>query len=328
MSKSVEARLKETEAAKVALETEVTKLASENDTYTNRMKEMEDSITKAMKRMAEMEEKMEGYAKMKATLDEKMIETAATLTEVLEEKKEETTPVAENVIEGVNPNVVTGQPKEDEKSTSKEDEKSAKSGEMPQFIKDKIEESKEDAKEAEEDEDAEAEDTAKATKKGKKAKKAEDVTPSKEIADGVIEALVNEKVGDLASKFAMANSKFNELDAEIVKAKETLALEAKVKEAAMATISGLSAKYEALLAKITGIESSSKTVEEKVAQTVANLGVEPVASEALPTESSVKEKSAEEILAEFDSIEDVREKRAFYKKHESTIQTAAFPKKR
>jgi len=334
MSKSVEAKLKETEAAKVALEAEVTKLAGENDTYTNRMKEMEDNISQAMKRMAEMEQKMEEYAKMKATLDEKMIETEANLQEVIEKKQEEAAPVAGNTIEGVNPTVVTGQPKEDEKSAKK-----GKKAELPEFIKEKIEDAKDDEEDDEED--------AKATKKGKKAKKAEEAVEevvaeeapakvaevaapapvAKEIAKDVVEALINEKVGDFASKFAMAQSKFNELDAELVKAKDTLAFEAKVKEAAMATVAGLSAKYEALLAKVSGIESSSKTVEEKVAKTVANLGVEPVSAEVLSVDSA-KPKSAEELLAEFDSIEDAKTKRAFYKKHEAVIVSAAFPKKR
>ena len=330
MSKSVEAKLKETEAAKVALEAEVTKLAGENDTYTNRMKEMEDNISQAMKRMAEMEEKMEEYAKMKATIDEKLDETEANLQEVIEKKEEEAQPVSGNTIEGVNPTLVTGQPKEDEKA--------AKKGELPDFIKEKIEDAKE-SKESEEDEDAEAEDIAKA-KKGKKAKKkaeeaveevVAEAAPAKSasevIVKDVVDALINEKVGDFASKFAMAQSKFNELDAELVKAKETLALEAKVKEAAMATVAGLSAKYEALLAKVSGIESSSKTVEEKVAKTVANLGVEPVSAEVLAVESG-KAKSAEELLAEFDSIEDAKTKRAFYKKHEAVIVSAAFPKKK
>ncbi len=334
MSKSVEAKLKETEAAKVALEAEVTKLAGENDTYTNRMKQMEDNISQAMKRMAEMEQKMEEYAKMKATLDEKMVETEANLQEVIEKKQDEAAPVAGNTIEGVNPTVVTGQPKEDEKSAKK-----GKKAELPEFIKDKIEDAKDDEEDDEE---------AKATKKGKKAKKAEEAVAepvaeavatekvaeaaapapvAQEIVKDVVEALINEKVGEVASKFAMAQSKFNELDAELIKAKETLALEAKVKEAAMATVAGLQSKYEALLAKVSGIESNSKTVEEKVAKTVANLGVEPIAAE-IQAEASVKEKSATEIVAEFESIQDAKEKRAFYKKHAQTIIDATFPKKR
>ena len=334
MSKSVEAKLKETEAAKVALEAEVTKLAGENDTYTNRMKEMEDNIAVAMKRMAEMEQKMEQYAKMKATLDEKMEVTSANLQEMIEEKKEDV-PMA-NTIEGINEKVVT----------------EAKKGEMPQFIKDKIEEAKEDDK----DDEEEVED-AKAKKVSKKAKKkaeeaveevvaevaptkvAEVVAPApvaqeaapapvaKDVVKDVVEALITEKVAEVTSKFAMAQTKFNELDAELSKAKETLALEAKVKEAAMATVAGLSAKYEALLAKISGIESNTKTVEEKVAKQVADLGVEPVVA-SIESIGEVREKSAVELLAEFESIEDAKTKRAFYKKHEQSIVSAVFPKKK
>jgi hypothetical protein len=343
---SVEARLKEAEIAKVALEAEVTKLAGENDTYTSRMKEMEDNISKAMSRMAEMETKMEEYAKMKATLDEKMTQTSATLQEMVDsedEEGEDSEKMAGNVIEGVNEKVVAGQKKG----------KKAKSAELPEFIKEKIEDAKDDEEDkpsekaknkAKKAEEAVAEPVAEAVavekvaevapvaeaKVEEIAKVAEQVAPTpvaKDIVKDVVEALINEKVGEVTSKFAMAQSKFNELDAELVKAKETLALEAKVKEAAMATISGLSAKYEALLAKVSGIESNSKTVEEKVAKTVANLGVEPIAAD-MQSENIVKEKSATEIVSEFESIADAKEKRAFYKKHAQTIIDATFPKKR
>ncbi len=339
---SVEARLKEAEAAKVALEAEVTKLAGENDTYTSRMKEMEDNISKAMSRMAEMEQKMEEYAKMKAMLDEKMTETSATLQEMVESEDEEEGEMDEkmagNVIEGINPAEVTGQPKQkrirggkaakgkcaDEVAPTKEavvEAPVAVAAEVKPEVK--AEEVKPEAVAAEVAPVAEA-------KVEEVAKVAEQVAPTpvaKDIVKDVVEALINEKVGEVTSKFAMAQSKFNELDAELVKAKETLALEAKVKEAAMATISGLQSKYEALLAKVSGIESNTKTVEEKVAKTVANLGVEPIAAE-IQAEASVKEKSAAEIVAEFESIADAKEKRAFYKKHAQTIIDATFPKPR
>lgn len=335
MSKSVEARLKETEAAKVALETEVAKLAGENDTYTNRMKQMEDNIAVAMKRMAEMEQKMEEYAKMKATLDEKMVETSANLQEMIEseddeEEGEDAEKMAGNVIEGVNEKVVAGQKKKGKKAKKSAEEVA------PAPV---AEEAKPEVKAEEVKPETKAEVVAEAPKVEEVAptKVAEEVAPApvaveeapapvaKEIVKDVVEALINEKVGEVASKFAMAQSKFNELDAELVKAKETLALEAKVKEAAMATIAGLQAKYEALLSKVTGIESNTKTVEEKVAKQVANLGVEPVAA-AVEGVGEVKEKTAEEILAEFESIDDAKTKRAFYKKHEQSIVSAVFPK--
>ena len=339
---SVEARLKDAEAAKVALEAEVTKLAGENDTYTSRMKEMEDNIAKAMSRMAEMETKMEEYAKMKATLDEKMTQTSATLQEMVESEDEEEGEMDEkmagNVIEGINPSEVTGQPKQkrvrggkaakgkcaDEVAPTKE-----AAVEAPVAV---AEEVKPEVKAEEVKPEAVAAEVAPVAeaKVEEVAKVAEEVAPTpvaKDIVKDVVEALINEKVGEVTSKFAMAQSKFNELDAELVKAKETLALEAKVKEAAMATISGLQSKYEALLAKVSGIESNTKTVEEKVAKTVANLGVEPIAAE-IQAEASVKEKTAAEIVAEFESIDDAKAKRAFYKQHAQTIIDATFPKKR
>lgn len=352
MSKSVEAKLKEAEAAKVALEAEVTKLAGENDTYTSRMKEMEDNISKAMKRMAEMETKMEEYAKMKATIDEKMTETAANLQEMVdsedEEEMDDGEKMAGNSVEGINTKMVTGQPKQKRVRGGKSAKCETKSAEEVAPTKEAAVEAPapvaEEVKPEVKAETPAVEKVAEVVAPAPVAeqapvveKVAEVVAPTpvaeapvvqpvaKDIVKDVVEALINEKVSEVTSKFAMAQSKFNELDAELVKAKETLALEAKVKEAAMATISGLQSKYEALLAKVSGIESNTKTVEQKVAKTVADLGVEPIAAEVVAVDA-VKEKTAEEILAEFDSITDAKTKRAFYKKHEHTIQTAAFPK--
>jgi chromosome segregation ATPase len=317
MSKSVEAKLTEAEAEKVALENKVAKLAGENDTYTARMKEMEDAIVKAMERMKAMEEKMEEYAKMKATIDTKMDETKAELETM---KEEEVKTEAENTIEGVNEKVIAG---------VKED----KQGEMPSFIKDKIEESKEKEKEAEEDEeDEDDEEEKEPVAKGKKAKKArkcaEDVVPAPvATAPSVdINALVEAKVAEMTSKFAKTDSKFNELDAELAKAKETLALEAKVKSEAMATVKSLTEKYEALLSKVSGIEASSKTVEEKVAKQVASLGVEPVASTTL--EQEVVAKTPQDILKEWEGIRDPKMARQFYLRHSAEIAEATFPKRK
>lgn len=338
MSKSVEAKLKETEAAKVALEAEVTKLAGENDTYTNRMKEMEDNIAVAMKRMAEMEQKMEEYAKMKATLDEKMEETSANLQEMVEseddeEEMQDTDKMAENTIEGINEKEIAGVDKKDAKGKKGKKAKKAEQT-VPTPVAD--EEKKPEVKA---DEAPAPEPTTEVSKEEAPAKVAEEVAPApvaeqvapapvaKDVVKDVVEALISEKVAEVTSKFAMAQSKFNELDAELVKAKETLALEAKVKEAAMQTIAGLQSKYEALLAKVSGIESNTKTVEEKVAKTVADLGVEPVVA-AIEGAGEVKEKTAEEILAEFEAMTDAKAKRAFYKQHEQTIVSSVFPKNR
>jgi hypothetical protein len=338
MSKSVEARLKETEAAKVALETEVAKLAGENDTYTNRMKEMEDNISQAMKRMAEMEAKMEEYAKMKATFDEKVVQTSANLQEMIEseqedeEEGEDADKMAGNVIEGVNEKVIAGQKKKGKKAKKSAEEVAPTPVAEEAKPEVKAEEVKPEAKAEVVAEPAKVEEVAptKVAEVVAPAPVAQEAAPApvaKDVVKDVVEALISEKVAEVTSKFAMAQTKFNELDAELVKAKETLALEAKVKEAAMATVAGLQAKYEALLAKVSGIESNTKTVEEKVAKQVADLGVEPVVA-AVESVGEVREKTAEEILAEFEAMTDAKAKRAFYKKHEQSIVSAVFPKKR
>lgn len=366
MSKPVEHRLQEAEAAKVALEANVAKLAAENDTYTKRMKDMEEAIASAMEKMKAMDEKMEAFSKMKATLDDKMQQTQAALIEVDvkktegedEEEGEEVEPMSGNQIEGINPQMVTGQPNPaDEKKDAKKGKKAKKAG-LPEFIKDKIEDAK----------DEEGED-AKEMKKGKKAeeipatemvaeelapapvaeqapaieKVAEEVAPTpvaeevkpeavakevvtapvaKEVAPTIdINALVEAKVAEVAQKFASTLSKFSEMDSELIKSKEA-------KKVALDSVADLQAKYEALLSKVSGIQSEAKTVEEKVAKTVASLGVEPVSNSPAELSSDALEKTAEELLKEWSAMKDAKQKRAFYLKHQATLVEATFPSKK
>lgn len=345
----------------VSAETEVKKLAAENDTYTNRMKEMEGAISKAMERMKAMEEKMEEYAKMKATLDEKMTETKAELEVEIkneEEDGEELSPEAENSLGGINEKVVAGQKKKNAKSKKAEyveEEESKKEHESEPVEGEAEKKSAKKAKKAtttsEDESVGEPVNEKFIEEKEKKAKKkaeetpttetiAEDVAPAPVAEEAKVEtlastpatpvvdvpALVEAKVAEVAQKFAMAESKFNELDAELAKAKETLAREAELKKSAMDTVLAMNAKYEALLAKISSIETSNKTVEEKVAKTVASLGVEPVINS--PAETAVITKSAEDIVKEWESIADAKQARAYYLKHQKEIASATFPSKR
>lgn len=363
MSKPVEHRLQEAEAAKVALEANVAKLAAENDTYTKRMKDMEEAIATAMEKMKAMDEKMEAFSQMKATIEEKMQQTQASLIEVEvnktegedEEEGEEVEPMSGNQIEGINPQMVTGQPNPTEE---KKKGKKAKKAGLPEFIKDKIEDAK----------DGEGED-AKEMKKGKKAeeipatemvaeelapapvaeqapaieKVAEQVAPTpvaeevkpeavaetvisapvaKEVAPSIdINALVEAKVAEVAQKFASTLSKFSEMDSELIKSKEA-------KQVALASVADLQSKYEALLSKVSGIQSEAKTVEEKVAKQVASLGIEPVSNSPAELSSEVLEKTAEELLKEWSAMKDAKQKRAFYLKHQSTLVEATFPSKK
>ena len=135
-----------------------------------------------------------------------------------------------------------------------------------------------------------------------------------------LEALQSE-LAEVAQKFASTLSKFSEMDSELIKSKEA-------KQVALASVADLQSKYEALLSKVSGIQSEAKTVEEKVAKTVASLGVEPVTNS--PSELSVEstEKSAEEILKEWSAMTDAKAKRAFYLKNQSRLIEATFPSKK
>ena len=297
---------------------------------------MESAIAKAMERMKAMEDKMEEYAKMKANLDQKMTETKAELeveikNEEEEDGEEEMTPEA-NVLGGINEKVVAGQKKKKAKSkkaeyVEEEESKKEHETEPVEGVKEK-----KSAKKAEEAPAVEkvAEEVAPApvAEEVAPAPVAEEVKPETLASTPTIDipSLVEAKVAEVAQKFALAESKFNELDAELAKAKETLALEAQMKKAAMDTVAQMNAKYEALLAKISNIETSNKTVEEKVAKTVASLGVEPVINS--PAEEAVIVKSAEDIVKEWESITDAKQARAYYLKHQKEIASATFATKR
>lgn len=350
MSKSVESKLAETEAQKVALEAQVTKLAGENDTYTKRMKDMEDSIQRAMDKMKDMEAKIGEYASQKALLDDKMETTAKSLADInivekedeeeSEDGEEEMTTEAENSIEGVNPQMVTGQPapkklkgkKAKAKATTVSAPEVTGNPEVNQKFEDKKEVKAEEVVVAPVAEVvAEVAPTAEAPVVEKQAEVVAPAPVAEETVESKILSIVEKSTAELGAKFANTTLKFNELDAELAKARESLALEAKVKMEANATVQALTAKYEALLAKVSGIESNSKTVEEKVAKTVASLGVEPVSS--MPTEiesvaQTLAPKTAQEIIKEWESIQDAKASRAFYVKHQDAIISATFPKKK
>ena len=362
MSKPVELRLQEAELAKVALEANVAKLATENDTYTKRMKDMEEAIASAMEKMKAMDEKMENFTKMKEELDGKMETAAKSLADINivekedgeegedeEDSETEAEPMAENSIEGVNEKVIAGSKKKGKKAkkatSTSEDESIGKpvnekfEKEVEMKGKTKAEELPATEKVAEEVAPAPVAEQAPAIEKV-----AEEVAPTpvaeevkpEPVAETVvtapvaetivvpsidINALVEAKVAEVAQKFASTLSKFSEMDSELIKSKEA-------KQVALASVADLQSKYEALLSKVSGIQSEAKTVEEKVAKTVASLGVEPVSNSPAEMSSEVTQKTAEEVLQEWSAMTDAKAKRAFYLKHQSTLVEATFPSKK
>lgn len=333
--KSVEAQLKEVTEQKIALEAELVKQAGSatpSDTYTERMQKMESAIEQANERMKEMEAKMDNYAKMKAELDKKMEDTKASLADIYvdksedeedeEEGEEEGEGMAENQIGGVNETVVAGQKKkgkkakkarkveEDSAEEAKEIETKTKAEEIPVVAPVAVEVAPTPVAE-------EVAPVAVAQEVPVAQPEVKAVAPATEIA--VMEATIS-KLAQVTEKVASTESKFNQLDEELNKAKETMALEAKIKSEALATVSALQSKYEALLAKVTSIESNNQTVEEKVAKTVASLGVEPV---SISADANNIVKTGSELLKEWESITDPRAKRAFYLQNADAIHGAS-----
>lgn len=338
MSKPVEHRLQEAEAAKVALEADVVKLAAENDTYTKRMKEMEEAIAKAMEKMKAMEDKMEAFSQMKATLDEKMEQTQAALIEVevkkedeeeSEDSEEAPTPAMEgNTLEGINEKVIAGAKKKGKKAKKAEEAPVEKVAEevAPTPVAEVAPVVEKVAEQAPVEKVAEEVAPAPVAEEVKPETVAQEVvtatvtaTVTPAMAPSIdINALVEAKVAEVAQKFASTLSKFSEMDSELIKSKEA-------KQVALASVADLQSKYEALLSKVSGIQSEAKTVEEKVAKTVASLGVEPVSNSPAEIANEVIEKTAEEILKEWSAMTDAKAKRAFYLKHQSTLVEATFP---
>jgi CII-binding regulator of phage lambda lysogenization HflD len=327
--KSVEAQLKEVTEQKIALEAELVKQAGSatpSDTYTERMQKMESAIEQANERMKEMEAKMDNYAKMKAELDKKMEDTKASLADIYVDKSEdedeeeegEGEGMAENQIGGVNEKVIAGQKKgKKAKKAKKVEEDSTEEADM-------IEKKTEGKAKAEETpavqataEEVAPTPVAEVVAPVAVAEEVKAVAPATEIA--VMEATIS-KLAQVTEKVASTESKFTQLDAELNKAKETMALEAKIKSEAFATVTALQAKYEALLAKVTNIESNNQTVEEKVAKTVASLGVEPV---SISADANNIPKTGAELLQEWASITEPRAKRAFYLQHADAIHGAS-----
>lgn len=347
MSKSVEQKNVELEATKVALEATVAKLAGENDTYTTRMKEMEDSISKAMERMKCMEDKMGEYAKAKSLLDDKMETTAKSLAEInivneesdeeegeegeegSEDGEEEGVMKGENNLQGINEKVIAGIKKKKGKKAKKATTTSAPE-EIGTAVNEKFDAEKEKSASAVEAPVAQAvvETPAPVAEVVVPTAVAEEVkieTVAKSVEAQVATATI-EKLAEVALKVASTDKRFNELDAEISKAQTTLALEAKIKMEANATIKALADKYEALLAKVASIESNNQSVEAKVAKTISSLGVEPVSSSVSETE--VASKTAQDILKEWEGIRDPKVARAFYVSNREAITEATFPKKK
>jgi hypothetical protein len=152
-------------------------------------------------------------------------------------------------------------------------------------------------------------------KEGKKAEEAPiaPVAETPKTLDAVIEVAVQ--------KFAEANKAKKQAEADLASVNQKLAAEVTAKTEATEAVALLHKKFEALMAKVTQIEGTDRSLEAKAAKIVAGS-----ASDAVATGhegSDVAPKTDAEFLAQFESIKDKREQNKFFNAHRTQIERAA-----
>jgi hypothetical protein len=197
-----------------------------------------------------------------------------------------------NVIEGVNKEVVTGQPNDEEDAPKMKRNRGGKnatgknckeSNEAPQ-----AEEVTEQPK-AESIQEVKAEQTVSAP-----------VASEDSSIKATAEAL-NSKIEAVLQKLASVSQPKPEANSEVESTKAALALEVKAKEEAIAHMKALNDKFEALVAKVSTIEKSASTVEQKAAQIVASAGVDAVAVSVDQVAKSA-DQTDEEVFKHFEAL--------------------------
>jgi hypothetical protein len=393
MSKSIDNLLKQLldsqEAQTKALDEKFAAFASEGNTYTERMKKMEDNLTEAMKKVLEMDTNIKEYhkntgAKVEAMEAQyaKMFEKSDEMTKKDEENHEKSEPESikkqEEEMEDDEKKKKKQQKKdksdhikEDEKElkdekkmakgdcekTEDEEEKEKKASKMPsdkKLIVDGPAPDAEDDSEAKEasnqiggvykNQTVGAPQNQKRHKENPlgKPKNAEETLPEAQASEEAPEALASEqapasvpapveavldngldsKIEEIIKKFAsLTAAKPVALEEELNSTKATMAMEVKAKEEAVSKYKALEEKFESLLSKVTNIEKSAKTVEQKAAQIVANQGTDAVAISTETTEAPVAETEAD-IYKKFASLTGV-EQRKYYLANKAAIESQA-----
>jgi len=201
---------------------------------------------------------------------------------------------AENSIEGVNPTLNTV----DKKTKLKKGAGAPMSKPEPKVV----------------EKDGVTEIDEESNKKFTKGKKAQE---TEQGVEAVAEQL-NNKIESAIQKLAsLTEIKPN---AQVAELTEKLALEGKAKEEALNHFKALNEKFESLMAKVSSLEKSEKTIEQKAAQIVASNGVEAVAiSVDTPTVAS---KTDADVMKEFEALSGT-EQRAFYLANKQVIERHA-----
>lgn len=306
----------------VALTEQLQKLAGDNSSYTERMKKMEENLTSAMQKVLEMDSNIKEFHKAFGSKvedienkfaswwknNEEDMDKPENWEEMTEDQQQEwideyaKTQVAKvakkaegNVIDGVNPAVVTGQPlpEKDKKKTEIQDEMQAPEGEDTYKAKKgkkagklkiehegpvEIENESEEGEEGEKEEETETKITA---KKGKKALEHNVVKPD-------TSEITAEPVDEEAAK------QTDKLEKSVAKAKAE-----DFKDGDTISVPPVNKKYDEELQKAaTTSETAPQAVEEKAVIQAAEATPTPIADVAKIVESvSGKIEAAYEKLA-------------------------------
>ena len=214
-----------------------------------------------------------------------------------------------NMIEGVNKEVVTGQPKDDEEEDA------------PKMKRNRGGKAAKESNEAPKAEQAVEEPKAEAVKEVKAEQTVSAPVASEEPSIKATAEALNSKIEAVLQKLASVSQPKPEANSEVESTKAALALETKAKEEAIAHMKALNDKFEALVAKVSTIEKSASTVEQKAAQIVASAGVDAVAVSLDQADKSAAQ-TDEEVFKQFEALKGP-EQRKFYLANKSTIERHA-----
>jgi chromosome segregation ATPase len=214
-----------------------------------------------------------------------------------------------NVIEGVNKEMVTGQPKDDEEEDA------------PKMKRNRGGKSAKESNEKPQAEQVTEQPKAEVSNEVKAEQNVPAPVASEEPSIKATAEALNNKIEAVLQKLASLSQPKPEANTEVDSTKATLALETKAKEEAIAHMKALSDKFEALVAKVSTMEKSASTVEQKAAQIVASAGVEAVAVSLDHADKSAGQ-TDDEVFKQFEALKGA-EQRKFYLANKAIIERHA-----
>lgn len=274
-------------------------------------KEKEDEMEKAKKGgdFKKNNGMFQGPSEAKAEYEESSINAPRQMEQEAKAEGE----VGGNVIEGVNKEVVTGQPKDEEEDAPKM--KRNRGG------KNATGKNCQESNEAPKAEQAIEQPKAEAVQEVKAEQTVSAPVASEESSIKATAEALNSKIEAVLQKLASVSQPKPEANSEVESTKAALALEVKAKEEAIAHMKALNEKFEALVAKVSTIEKSASTVEQKAAQIVASAGVDAVAV-SLDQVAKSADQTDEEVFKQFEALKGP-EQRKFYLANKSVIERHA-----